>query len=322
MTNVIDLVDLFVAHRDDAAHYGEGLSNHLPMALAALAEMGASPERARRFAARYVSSHGLGRMNDDQRARRDEALARIRADGLTPTVATTLAIFANSIGADAFHAAIRLAYAVRSKVDDETAAALAYARACHFPIEGPVSPILVDAATALALLAEVRVEAGTRGLIATRAARVGANPAFAPLAAVTPPLAAIDDLATAAAAAFARNGNFTSLHVMTATHAFRDLSAWFDDGGASAMPPFWRAYAATALVAGDLPALERDELETLRAQAPARWEPLLAAAVESDDDHVVKATYTAWCLERAIGDRVFRTAAARYLAARTTDREK
>ena len=35
-------------------------------------------------------------------------------------------------------------------------------------------------------------------------------------------------------------------------------------------------------------------------------------AVAQDDDHVIKATYTAWRLDAEIPDPVFATAAARY----------
>jgi hypothetical protein len=39
----------------------------------------------------------------------------------------------------------------------------------------------------------------------------------------------------------------------------------------------------------------------------------LVEAVAHDDEHVIKSTYTAWRLDEALRDPVFRTAARRYI---------
>ena len=135
---------------------------------------------------------------------------------------------------------------------------------------------------------------------------------FAVIAQNVPRSTDIDALVLAAAVAFAISGDFTALHVMTGTHAMRVLMKYVPDPEA-AMPAFWRAYAAAALVAGTVPSLAPAKLESLRAEAPGGWEELLAAAVAHDDEHVIKSTYTAWRLDRALRNPVFRTAARRYI---------
>ena len=139
---------------------------------------------------------------------------------------------------------------------------------------------------------------------------VGKRDGFAAVATAVPSLEAMDDLALAAAGAFAATGNFTALHLMTGTHAFRVLSRAL--GTADEMlPAFWSAFAAATIVAGVLPSIDSDTLEPLRNEGDS-WDMLFERAIRQDDDHVIKATYTAWCLNDEIQDPLFATAAARY----------
>ena len=169
-----------------------------------------------------------------------------------------------------------------------------------------------SAGDALNELARSTIRVEPRGLISTRMLAVAQAGGFRAIAQAVPRSADLDALALAAAAAFAAGGDFTALHVMTGTYAFRLLSRFVPDPEA-AMPAFWRAYAAAALVAGSIPALDPPRLDALRAEAPAGWYEILAEAVAHDDEHVIKATYTAWRLDTALRDKVFRTAARRYI---------
>ena len=145
--------------------------------------------------------------------------------------------------------------------------------------------------------------------------RAADGPWFDAIAMTVPSANAIDALAVAAAAGFARTSNFTALHVMTGTHALRVLRAYVDDVDAI-MPAFWRAFVAAALTTDALPSLDPGVLAPLRAQAPPAWPPLLAEAIDHDDEHVIKATYTAWRLDAELDDPIFRTAAERFLISR------
>ena len=83
------------------------------------------------------------------------------------------------------------------------------------------------------------------------------------------------------------------------------LSAYLDLP--QALPALWWALCA-AYAAANLP-----EIGEPGTPAVPPWEPVLAAAVASDDEHDIKAAYSAWSEERAYGGELYRLAAARYL---------
>lgn len=91
--------------------------------------------------------------------------------------------------------------------------------------------------------------------------------------------ATLGTLARLAARHYARSGDFTLLHLVTASHAVRVLMA-FVDAPLPAVGWFWRAYAAAhaasgAVIAGPAP-------------QPLAWPALVEAALASDDEHVIK----------------------------------
>jgi hypothetical protein len=111
-------------------------------------------------------------------------------------------------------------------------------------------------------------------------------------------------LARLAADLYARSGNFTALHLVTSAHALRVLLPFVDDP-ALAVGHYWRAFAAgfgaSAVLAGE-PVESRD------------WPALVAAAVASDDDHLVKLVDSCREEERAYGGDDWRVAASRGVA--------
>ncbi|WP_047258286.1 hypothetical protein [Chromobacterium subtsugae] len=141
--------------------YRDGLSNHLPMELQALAELGADEGRLRRLAAR----HGhLERLRDDGRDiadsrgwlsdpaseaawRRRLAWERRQGEWLRHWAGRLQLALAAPAGAS-FHGLIRLAYAWRSGVEEEIDAALAYAlshwRLLDLPGRSPAMQTLPD----------------------------------------------------------------------------------------------------------------------------------------------------------------------------------
>ncbi len=284
------------------------------MAVAALAEMGASDERLSAWARHYAHVHALRPASDAERAGRERWLLRLRGSGRNTIIAEHARFLADGFGTSAFHAAIRAAYAFERSDDQELAAALEAWEREYLALPRPPIERRVSIETALAELAAETIAVTGGGLIATRMVTVGEHPRFQSIAASVPSSEDLDGLALAAAAAFAQSGNFTALHVMTATHAARILMPILGDDPAI-VSGLWRAYAAAACVAGTIPTVDPAVLDALRAAAPDDWEPLLAAAVAHDDEHVIKSTYTAWRLDRALHDGVYRSAAARYLEA-------
>lgn len=314
-----DLSAILEPYRDRSSNYGTAdtpLSDHLPMAVTALAAMGAGDGRLATWAAGYASAQALRPAGPQEAADRERWRARIQRDGSRATLAGALETLADGIGAAAFHAAIRAAYALERDDDLDLAYALESWEREFVAMPVARTPKRVSAAEALDALERAPLDRSDpeSSLIATSMRVVGQRDGFAALVATVPSAAAIDDLALAAAGAFAATGSFTALHMMTGTHAFRVLARALGDVDAL-MPAFWSAYAAAAIVAGVTPSLAAEKLEPLRCECPS-WEASIAAAVAHDDEHVIKATYTAWRLDEEIGDPVFGAAAARYLKKR------
>ena len=314
MTAILD--DLLRAHRHDAAEYEAGalaLSNHLPMAVAALGDLGASPERVTSFATAYAGRHRLPPASPGERDARERWRRRLAYEGRERVLQAELPRLADGIGGAAFHPAIRSAYALARGDDDELAAGLAYWEAAMTVIPGAPVVRTVRAEEALAVLAAAALTRQRREpLIAIRVAAIASTPQFAAVAAVSPAASELPRLAVAAAVSFAERSDFTALHMMTATHAMRVFASRLDVEGA--MPGFWRAYAAGGVDAARMPTLDGATLDALRAEDAPGWPALRDAAVAQDDEHVIKATYTAWREDESLDEPVFRVAAARYQA--------
>lgn len=302
--------DLTTLHRllDEAQHlppeYAPGLANHLPMALAAQAGLGASEAQMRRFFASYlnhfkdVTARGLvdalplsawtmhrGRIDhfDRLRATFAEAIAR---DGREAAVRAALPQLVDGIGAAAFHGLIRTAHGFASGHDGELAMGLAYWAACWMPLAAPTACGVTfdNAADWLDALdaAVLTADAGWRSpapLISRRMQEAVHTQAYQRLAGCWPRGASLHDLARAAAARYARTGNFTVLHMVTAAGAALTVAELLPADAA----PLWHAVAAASLASRVATMPARDE-----AAPPLDWPQVRARALASDDDHVIK----------------------------------
>lgn len=314
-TRVRDLSAVLGPYRDQSSNFGksEALANHLPMAVTALAAMGADDERLVRWAATYSSDQALRSAGPSELAGRRKWSDRIAREGARAALASALTTLGDGLAAASFHAAIRAAYAIERGDDQDLACALESWEREFLTLPVAHTRNRVPVGEALDALANAPIDRSHPGmwLIADAMRAVAVRDGFAAIASRVPPTSALDDLALAAAGAFAASGNFTALHLMTGTHAFRTLAAVV--GGADeVIPAFWSAYAAASIVAGVTPSLDVRVLDPLRDK-PTRWPDLLARAVAQDDDHVIKSTYTAWRLGEELNDPLFGTAAQRYL---------
>ena len=295
------------------ARYGGELADHLPMARVALHRMGAAPSRIDAFERQYVEGKKLQSLADApaEEAARDAICAEIRRDGRDAVVRRYLRELMPGVGAGAFHPLIRLAYGLEADDDREIAAALVYWRDAYLDLgadtEDP-SASFRPAETFARLRTELAGIALPRGLIFKGMAAAAADPRFtAALRAGGAPKTTADlgAIARFVVTWFATTRGFTALHAMTGTHAFRIVQSHLDV--ATALPALWRALCA-AYVAAGFPEIGEPGVPGLPA-----WDTLLAAAIASDDEHDIKAAYTAWSEERAYGGELYRLAAARYL---------
>ncbi|OHX12272.1 questin oxidase family protein [Chromobacterium sphagni] len=153
-----DLLSPLLAY---SGSYRGGLSNHLPMELQALAELGADEGQLRRHAARhghleFLQDDGrdiadtcgwLGDEASEAAWRRRFAWERRQGEWLRHWAGRLRLVQAAPAGAS-FHGLIRLAYALRGGVDGEIDAALAYAlshwKLLDLPGQSPSAQTLPD----------------------------------------------------------------------------------------------------------------------------------------------------------------------------------
>jgi hypothetical protein len=276
--------------------YSGGLTNHLPMCLGALRELGADDERLRGFfdtyAQRLEAAVPVGRV--DLRGDRARAISDV------------LAHAAADVASGAFHGIIRLAWAIDCDDDNDVARALFDLAATH-ETTPPAPRGAGQERSLLALAARLRsagVVAPQGRLLSTRLQGLAVDGAFT---AVVDDLArdiGIDDIAIFGARLFAVSDDFASLHVVTGADALHTLAPF-----STRLPESIHAAAAAALgcfVLAGCPAL--DALEHAEVDDEATIARLACA---SDDDHVCK--FVASCLRHArrTGDPLFLALATR-----------
>ncbi len=293
--------DTLIALLDDsltrAPEYGPALSSHLPMALVALARLGAGDDRLRAFAATYGARLGpapahedwplgdawAGRLGDETAfaAYRDLFTQWLLNEGAGDTLAQVLPQLMPGCAGAAFHGLIRAAYAVQVGHRAELASALAYwaSRWQSLPALPDAPRDTDDPERLLRTLPAVVVEAP---LIATRTAQAAEHPAVLwATARLRCSAATLAPLARLGAYAYAESGNFTALHLATSAHALRVLLPHLDDDAARdrAVGHYWQAFAATVASA---------RLALAEPLAPLPWAQIARRALASDDDHVIK----------------------------------
>jgi hypothetical protein len=336
MTRRGALSDLLEHQRRYHAEYRGGLSNHLSMALVALARMGAPDERLRCYARLYerrlepAPDPGkvlagwpayLGR-----KARYADFLATFRQAmterGWEAALRHSLPALMPGCGAAAFHPLIRLGFAIEAEEAEETAIALAYWAARYLPL-GPLpeaaAPLSADPEALLRRLREepaLAHQADEDALIDAEMRRAAAPAEF------TPVLGWLEigpdtprRLAAAALRLYAATGDFTALHMVTAMQAARIVLPYCEDRDA-ALRWIWQALAAAYLSIGK-PAIP--ECLPIETEEAAAWPDILARAREAADEHVVKIVYSCWAEDEAYGDPLYRAVADSVVRSQMSD---
>lgn len=295
-----------------SAFYRGSFANHLPMALVALDHMGASDAQIARFAERYTQAHLEPLAADSDFASQVRTLeSDIACHGREHMLRESLGKLASGVGSGAFHGAIRTAYAMESQSDRELAHALAYWFAAFTPIDSSSAPGSPEAAQDLF----ARVSAGVAGKrpagggIAARMAAAARDPQFSAWCRGIPQDADVEGIAPALIGLYARTGDFTVLHAVTGCHAVRLLAPFAPDRPALARA-FWVAVIAAYAGCG---APWGDENATPAPATP--WADILRAAVQCEDEHDVKLTYSCWREWQHRGGEVYRHVAAATAAA-------
>ncbi|MFZ6707750.1 questin oxidase family protein [Undibacterium sp. TC9W] len=314
-SNVI-LKDLLDKNREFALN-GKGTTNHCPMALCAFAGMGASDRRLQEFFAHWRDTYALPALAPAVAIRYEDFQAylgkrdnfadlqfcfatRIAERGKGEVIRDVLARVPFAPATTAFHALIRLAYGLQAEHDGEISAGLAALVAANFDISIDINaqPPASSVTSGFYQLSQ-----GMRGktypgrMIAEKMRAVVNDEQFLqnlPGMPVTENL--LDELALWAISAYGQTRDFTILHIVTGVNAARQVLPYFDQKTLfSSLQDLWVALCA-AYVSVSAPMLVSDSVFESRMRAKHRqlcsWSDLFDRAIESNDDHVIKLTYT------------------------------
>ena len=103
---------------------------------------------------------------------------------------------------------------------------------------------------------------------------------------------------------YASTGDFTALHAVTSTHAFRVLTPFMADAEL-ALRYHWQALAAAYIGIGT------PKIDATAHDAPPPWDEILARAIASEDEHTVKLVETCRQEQLARGGDLYAIVAAR-----------
>ena len=317
------------AHRF-SAFYRTYLASHYPMALVSLDAMGADDAALDRFGAHYLANlEPIGRAVVTI-APGDEAAhlgsprafpewvayfdAAIAADGTDDVLARWIDRLLPAVAAGAFHGAIRTAFALEAGSPRELAHALAYWAAAYETLrELPPAAGSSSCDEVLAAVARDPSFAGKRppGRNIVECTKAAARmPELAGYVASTDPARLdLDAIARALIRAYAASGDFTLLHGVTGTHAFRLLSPHASHP-AAALHDLWSALVAACVGAGAPPV----EGWGLEGTDSLDWPAIHARALQREDEHDIKLAYSCWREWQHRGDDLYRRAASARVA--------
>ena len=326
------LLDANVRFADD----NQGFANHCPMALCALAGMGAQAARLQEFFDMWERRFAAAARPVVNPVSRDTWLACIGDTNAFSALREYFEEWIWSAGADtvleqvlsripfapastAFHALIRLGYGLEAQHVGEIAAGLAALVSANLHIDMGAEQRAPAASVNQAWDGLSRTFGGakfTGDWITTRLRAAVADPRFyatLPAAPTQPGL--LDDMAQAAISLYWQTNNFTALHIVTGLHAARRVFAHLPETLAQRLlPDVWIAVCATYASIGAPPLTASnamlDDDEPL-ANSADTWQDLFTTAIASDDDHVIKMVYTCYCENLRAPSPLYLAAAAR-----------
>lgn len=272
----------------------DGNSDHLPMALCALAGLGADDDQLHAFArqrsAWQVRAEAPDREVVDPRDHLGDHAAypallqtlrhRIAEAGREAVAAELIPGLLPGLAAEAFHALLRLGYALRFGSDVEVAAGLAYMITSYVqvPQQSPAGIHIRAAALAQVDAPTVKFEEDRFGARLGELVSSGRYP--------SPPLGGLDDIASLSLQIYRGTRDFFALHLVTATQAGREL----------------------ARVVGEQPVVQALGPAVLAAHqivgSPAFDTPL-AAPAGLDPEHGIKYVYSCLVEMRHRGSEVY-----------------
>jgi len=287
-------------------HYDDRLATHLPMVLIALKRLNATNNKLENTFNNSINNlDNIGSL-DDILAIDDIAshlgdsnkysaylkyfIEQIKAQGAETTIKSALPILISGLAASAFHALIRLAYAIEENNEGEIAIALAFwcAEFQLLPLSDETKP------TSLAATLEELAPLGeshqfSPGIIVDRMNEIGMllknNNNI-----IQPEVISFDELRKLALEAFNAQSNFTLLHTVTGCHAFSIIMPYLKDSN-TALRELWKAILVAYLSTGLSFKAKKFEVSALECN----FTELAAQVIKSSDFHAIKLVYSCFC---------------------------
>ncbi|MCO7226394.1 questin oxidase family protein [Pleionea sp. CnH1-48] len=316
MPNDTQLINLLEQAGKYHPHYGDRLATHLPMVLLALHRLGATDERLQSIFDKSIK--GLALVDEKEADFVIESLNKhlsrsgaytnylkyykqqINSLGFEAVLRQSLPILLPGIAASAFHALIRLAYAIDAGNEGEMAIALAYWSAefqpfelCNDKTEETLEDILIR-------LAPIGVKHSfSPGIIIDRMNEVG-NLLKQDAVVFQPQDITFASLRKLCLKAFYLQNDFTLLHTVTGCHAFSTILQYIDDESL-ALRELWKAIVVAYLSTG----LPFDNKEVEPEVQDCDFDSIIKKALASTDSHQIKLVYSCLSEYSKYGDSLY-----------------
>ena len=315
------------------SEFAKTYANHAPMVLVALDRLGGSEARLYEFfefyrdykqllpfvpevapvdASTWEACIGHREREADLRNFFRGEVARL---GIAGALNTYLPRLAPGVGASAFHALMRTAYAILRMDPAETASALAYWTATYLelPRQTGVAPITDDPVEVLARVTAIPQLHGlpVQELIWHNIRQFADVPQFQPVVDwldITPDTPR--RMAAAALAVFAGCMGFCALHGVTGMHWMRIVMPYCSNKEVM-LRYFWLGIAGALGEMGFPRIPSAEELDEWRRIKTPAWTEIKRAAVASNDEHDLSLVFSASEEEKIYGDPLYRLVAAR-----------
>lgn len=312
-------------------------ANHAPMALTALAGIGGTKTELERFFAYYKSYKKLKPFQPStapldaatwqtakgDRTREADLRAFFQGEvtrlGVEAALLTYLPELAPGVAASAFHALMRLAYALLRGNADDVAIALGYWAATFLPMPPATgaAPITDDPAEVLARTMAIAPlhDLKLHELLWQNMRDAAAVPEFKPVVDwLAIDNATLSRMAATGLVVFAATQHFAALHIVTGVHWLRIIEPACDRATFFLMlRHFWQGIAG---LVGELgfPTLPSPEtLDRWRGIETPDWRELRRVAAKSLDEHDISLAFSAHEEMNAHGDPLYRVVVARRL---------
>ena len=286
--------------------YGDRLANHLPMVLTALYKLGADDKKLELTYGNSISGLNLMTSLDSplpienvntylgQSDRFTDYLdhfqTRIDQAGSEAILKESLPVLLPGLAASAFHAPIRLAYAIETANTKEIAMALAYwsTEFQSFELNNAVTGETLE--EILTRLAPLAIDYDfSPGIIVDRMNEI-AELIKSHRVLLQPTEISLLKIAQFCIKAFAEKNDFTLLHTVTGCHAFRLMQPYIDHQE-PALRELWKAIVVAYLSTRHS---YQPTGNNTYSDTECDFQSIMAAACESSNAHVIKIVYSCW----------------------------